>query len=313
MTVSAGEHDVGSLRGRLARALAGDGSVRLAWLHGSRARGTSRRESDIDVAVLLDDDHAANTTAIKDSIWRLAGALGREVPSDRLDLVAHLGQSALNGQFRTPRQLRAFIVEMVAPELGDTVYDPACGTAGFLIDVVDYVLARYSEEPEELPIYGEDWLERREQTLEEARKENPNLRTYRKGTGEKIPDWPRFEASIHGTDVSRPMMRISMMNLKNDIPGLLASWVEYKASDFRTAPGVEARTVLDPGSDEPRCWWAPSGLIGENDYNFAASRYKPQVAEELPDEDPAALIREVLAIEREITAGLEKQLEEVER
>ena len=87
MTVSAGDDDVGSLSDRLAHALGGDSSVRLAWLHGSRARGTARRESDIDVAVLLDDECAANPSAIKDSIWRLAGALGREVPSDRLDLV----------------------------------------------------------------------------------------------------------------------------------------------------------------------------------------------------------------------------------
>jgi len=87
VTASVGEYDLGSLRGRLAQALEGIPSVRLAWLHGSRARGTARRDSDIDVAVLLDDDHAANPTAIKDSIWRLAGALGREVPSDRLDLV----------------------------------------------------------------------------------------------------------------------------------------------------------------------------------------------------------------------------------
>ena len=34
-------------------------------------------------------------------------------------------------------------------------------------------------------------------------------------------------------------------------------------------------------------------------------------AETVPDEDPAELIREVLAIEREITAGLEKLLDEV--
>jgi len=87
VTISTGEHDLGSLCDRLAQALKDDRSVRLAWLHGSRARGTARPESDIDVAVLLDDDHAANPTAIKDSIWRLAGALGREVPSDRLDLV----------------------------------------------------------------------------------------------------------------------------------------------------------------------------------------------------------------------------------
>ena len=87
MTESAGDNDVGSLSDRLAHALGGDSSVRLAWLHGSRARGTARRESDIDVAVLLDDECAASPSAIKDSIWRLAGALGREVPSDRLDLV----------------------------------------------------------------------------------------------------------------------------------------------------------------------------------------------------------------------------------
>ena len=87
MTVSAGDDDVGSLRDRLAHALSGDSTVRLAWLHGSRARGAARRESDIDVAVLLDDECAATPSAVKDSIWRLAGALGREVPSDRLDLV----------------------------------------------------------------------------------------------------------------------------------------------------------------------------------------------------------------------------------
>ena len=90
--------------------------------------------------------------------------LGPDIKGDIFEyLLTHLGQSALNGQFRTPRQIRAFMVEMVDPDLGDTVYDPACGTAGFLIDVVDHVLARYSEEPQEVPIYGEDWLEKRGQ------------------------------------------------------------------------------------------------------------------------------------------------------
>ncbi|MGH3090656.1 MAG: HsdM family class I SAM-dependent methyltransferase, partial [Rubrobacteraceae bacterium] len=105
------------------------------------------------------------------------------------------------------------MVQMTDPDLGDTIYDPASGTAGFLIDSVDHILARYSEKPLEVPIYGEDWLEKRGQTLEEARKVIPNLQTYRKGAGERLPDWARLEASIHGTDVSRQMMRISMMNL----------------------------------------------------------------------------------------------------
>ena len=87
--------------------------------------------------------------------------LGPDVKGDIFEyLLTHLGQSALNGQFRTPRQIRVFMVQMTDPDLGDTLYDPACGTAGFLIDAVDHILARYSEEPDELPIYGEDWLEK---------------------------------------------------------------------------------------------------------------------------------------------------------
>ena len=140
--------------------------------------------------------------------------LGPDVKGDIFEyLLTHLGQSALNGQFRTPRQIRAFMVQMTNPDLGDTVYDPACGTAGFLIDAVEHILARYSEAPEEVPIYGEDWLEKRGQTLDEARRDIPNLQTYRKGGGERLPDWGRLEASIHGTDVSRQMMRIAVMNL----------------------------------------------------------------------------------------------------
>ena len=413
--------------------------------------------------------------------------LGPDTKGDIFEyLLTHLGQSALNGQFRTPRQIRAFMVEMVDPNLGDTVYDPACGTAGFLIDVVDRLLARYSEEPEEVPIYGEDWLETRNQTVEEAKREIPNLQIYRKGAGKKIPDWKRLEASIYGTDVSRQMMRISAMNLvlhgirharlkranvlsemsglteddlhrryrvilsnppfagqipsesirhdlpttskksellflalllrslapggrcavvvpegalfgstkahknlrekllrefellavvslpagvfkpyagvktsvlvfrrpvnepdgsrpatkhawfyqirndgydpdkiqgggrpetpeKNEVPGLLAAWADYEASRFEQPPGDEAGALLEAGSDAPRCWWAPFDAVAENDFNLAASRYKPRVAEPVPDDDPADLIRDVLALEKEITLGLEKLLREVEQ
>jgi hypothetical protein len=52
--------------------------------------------------------------------------------------------------------------------------------------------------------------------------------------------------------------------------------------------------------------------VAENDYNLAAGRYKPQIAEKAPDDDPAQLIRETLTIERDIAGGLEKLLREVE-
>jgi type I restriction enzyme M protein len=160
----------------------------------------------VDPAVLKQVVDELDTIAFK--------KLGPDVKGDVFEyLLTHLGQSALNGQFRTPRQIRAFMVEMVNPDLGDTVYDPACGTGGFLIDVVDYLLAKYSEVPEEVPIYGEEWLEQRGETLDQAKKSIPNLQTYRKGTGERIPDWGVLEASIFGIDVSRQLMRIAMMNL----------------------------------------------------------------------------------------------------
>lgn len=43
------------------------------------------------------------------------------------------------GEFYTPRPLTQFIVEMVDPKLGQTVYDPACGTGGFLVNVLEHV------------------------------------------------------------------------------------------------------------------------------------------------------------------------------
>lgn len=69
---------------------------------------------------------------------------------------------------------------------------------------------------------------------------------------------------------------------------------------------------MPAGSDDPRCWWTSIKSVVENDYNLAAGRYKPQIAEKAPDEDPVQLIQETLAIEREIAEGLEKLLREVE-
>jgi len=45
------------------------------------------------------------------------------------------------GQFRTPRHIIRAIVEMVDPKIGESVLDPACGTAGFLIAAHQHVLA----------------------------------------------------------------------------------------------------------------------------------------------------------------------------
>jgi predicted nucleotidyltransferase len=71
----------------LSRLLANLPEVRLAWLFGSRARGRARPDSDWDIAVLVEEAAAADAGAVKRTIFRLAGALGRAVPSESIDLV----------------------------------------------------------------------------------------------------------------------------------------------------------------------------------------------------------------------------------
>ena len=55
------------------------------------------------------------------------------------------------GEFYTPRALTDFIVEMVDPELGQTVGDFACGTGGFLVSCLKYLENKYAhrENPED--------------------------------------------------------------------------------------------------------------------------------------------------------------------
>lgn len=49
-------------------------------------------------------------------------------------------QSAGNaGEFYTPRALTQFIVEMVDPKLGQTIFDPSCGTGGFLTSAMEHI------------------------------------------------------------------------------------------------------------------------------------------------------------------------------
>jgi type I restriction enzyme M protein len=48
-------------------------------------------------------------------------------------LLSVLGSQGDAGQFRTPRHIIDFIVEVVDPKKDETILDPACGTAGFLI------------------------------------------------------------------------------------------------------------------------------------------------------------------------------------
>jgi restriction endonuclease S subunit len=80
-----------------------------------------------------------------------------ELDEERLlktDLLGDAIESALSetggtkdiGLHRTPDHIRHFMVALAAPTFDDTIFDPACGTAGFLFDSFGYVLEGVSQE-----------------------------------------------------------------------------------------------------------------------------------------------------------------------
>ena len=55
-------------------------------------------------------------------------------------LLSILGSQGDAGMFRTPRHIIDFIVAVVDPKKNETILDPACGTAGFLISAYKHIL-----------------------------------------------------------------------------------------------------------------------------------------------------------------------------
>jgi type I restriction enzyme M protein len=68
--------------------------------------------------------------------------------NEELNSLSHLYESILKemrdasgdaGEFYTPRPVVRFMVEMLDPKIGETVLDPACGTAGFLVEAFEHL------------------------------------------------------------------------------------------------------------------------------------------------------------------------------
>lgn len=101
------------------------------------------------------------------------------------------------GAFRTPRHIIRTITIMVNPVLGQTILDPACGTAGFLMTAAEYIRANNSKT-----------------TLEDVTAENGDK--YQKGKGDLLSeqDWNMLENNTFwGFDVSPNAVKIAIMNM----------------------------------------------------------------------------------------------------
>lgn len=123
-------------------------------------------------------------------------------------LLSVLGSQGEAGQFRTPRHIIDFMVEIIDPKREETILDPACGTAGFLISSYKHILkhnSREYREQQDREAYDEKGV-----PIEELPIDNP-LRY----SGDLLTpdDRKRLAANIHGYDISPDMVRLSLVNM----------------------------------------------------------------------------------------------------
>jgi type I restriction enzyme M protein len=96
-------------------------------------------------------------------------------------LLSVLGSQGDAGQFRTPRHIIDFIVSIVDPKKDETILDPACGTAGFLISAYKHILRANRDAKHKVKLTPDE-----------------------KG---------RLVQNIKGYDISPDMVRLSLVNL----------------------------------------------------------------------------------------------------
>lgn len=109
-------------------------------------------------------------------------------------LLSKISTAGVNGQFRTPRHIIRMMVELMQPQADEIVCDPACGTAGFLVEVSDYLKEHRKEEV----FFNQD-----------------NKEHYMK-------------RMFHGFDMDRTMLRIGAMNMMTH--GVDNPFIEYRDS-----------------------------------------------------------------------------------
>lgn len=122
-------------------------------------------------------------------------------------LLSVLGSQGELGQFRTPRHIIDFIVEVINPQKNEKILDPACGTAGFLISAYKHILKRNSKNYS--PEKDSKGFALRGVNLNEVVIENKDF------PGDKLTsdDRARLVKNIFGYDISPDMIRLSLVNL----------------------------------------------------------------------------------------------------
>jgi type I restriction enzyme M protein len=169
-------------------------------------------------------------------------------------LLEEVKESGKNGQFRTPRHVIRFMVELLNPPLGSQILDPACGTGGFLLNTILQWKAHHTDKD----VLKLEW---------DGTPHNTDKRVWPKGKSIDL------NASFHGYDNDRTMVRIAWMNLilhGLEFPSVTQLDSLSKQLDKLQAEGKAAREYDHILANPPF-----TGNVDESDLSTNRQRFPP--------------------------------------
>ena len=131
-------------------------------------------------------------------------------------LLSEIASAGKNGQFRTPRHIIKLMAELVAPQLGQRIADPACGTGGFLLGSYQYILTDLVRTSTTLSAHDKPKLQKDEDGFERA--------AISAVLNQKVKNI--LDQSFVGYDIDTTMVRLGMMNLM--MHGIDEPKIDYK-------------------------------------------------------------------------------------
>ena len=172
-------------------------------------------------------------------------------------LLSIMGSQGDAGQFRTPRHIIDMMVEIVDPKKNETILDPACGTAGFLISAYRHILAQNKDEDGKSTLTADD----------------------RK----------RLTENFAGYDISPDMVRLSRVNM------YLHHFTKPKISEYDTLTSEEKwDDCYDVVLANPPYMTPKGGIMPHSRYRVKAKRsevlFVDYIAEHLNPNGRAAII-----------------------
>ena len=172
-------------------------------------------------------------------------------------LLSIMGSQGDAGQFRTPRHIIDMMVEIVAPTKNETILDPACGTAGFLISAYNYI---------------------KKSNLDEKGKSQLTA-----------DDKNRMTENFAGYDISPDMVRLSRVNM------YLHGFAKPNISEYDTLTSLDRwDDNYDVILANPPFMTPKGGIVPHNRYRVSAKRaevlFVDYIAEHLNPAGRAAII-----------------------